>query len=158
MAKPINTVQLKRPTQEELEKLQLERLLSDIAANEDGIRKLLSITKQLNDMGGLDAVDHLLKSRTEVGHIFVDQVQQPATKNLILLLQTIAGIGASVDRSATEDLLQAIKTEHEQGATTRAPRRYALKGIFKLVGDPDVWRATAMAFVVLKGIGSMMKK
>lgn len=158
MAKPINTVQLKRPTQEELEQAQLQRLLSDIAANEEGIRKLLSITKELNDMGGLDALDHVLKARTDVGHIVVDQVQQPATKNLILLAQTLAGIGASIDPKATSDLFMAIKTEREKGASTTSPRFLAFKSIFKLVRDPDVWRTAAMLLVVLKSVGKMMKK
>lgn len=158
MAKPINTVQLKRPSQEELEETQLQRLLSDIAANEDGIRKLLSITKELNDMGGLDALDHLLKARTDVGHIVIDQVQQPAAKNLILLVQTLAGIGASIDQKATSDLFVAIKAEREKGASTASPRFLAFKSIFKMARDPDVWRAAAMALVVLKSIGAMMKK
>lgn len=156
MAKPIQKIELKQPTPQQIEDAQIANLLHELAHNEEALKKVLSIVQQLEKMGGLDAVDSLLKARTEVTHVVVDQVQKQPAQNLILLVQALAGIGASIDGERTKAFLSDIKQQQQEAPAFK--KNYLLLRVFKLIKDPDTWRAVTFLLVILKSLGSVLKK
>ncbi|PLS09558.1 DUF1641 domain-containing protein [Neobacillus cucumis] len=82
MAKAIT--QIREVPHPELEHAQaISEIMNELVENKEVILKTLRIMKGLNDTKVLDAVESMIDQRTEIGAIAIQQVNQPAMRNVI---------------------------------------------------------------------------
>lgn len=158
MAKPIHTIELQQPTAQQMEEAKMTSLVHELAQNEQALKKILSIVQQLDHSRSLDAVDSLLKSRTDVSHVVIDQLQKQPAQNLVLLVQALASVGALIDGEQTKAVVHNLKVQQEERIAERQKKRNPVLHVLKLAKDPDVWQAAAFMLVLLKSVGSVLNK
>ena len=156
MAKPIHTIDLQQPTTQQIEEAKMTSLVHELAQNEQALKKILSIVQQLDHSGSLDAIDSLLKSRTDVSHVVIDQLRKQPAQNVVLLVQALARVGASIDGEQTRAIVRNLKVQQEERTASQQKKRNSFLHVLKLIKDPDVWRAAAFMLVLLKSVGRVV--
>lgn len=156
MAKPIHTIDLQQPTTQQIEEAKMTSLVHELAQNEQALKKILSIVQQLDHSGSLDAIDSLLKSRTDVSHVVIDQLQKQPAQNVVLLVQALARVGASIDGEQTRAIVRNLKVQQEERTASQQKKRNSFLHVLKLIKDPDVWRAVVFMLVLLKSVGRVV--
>ncbi|PLS18246.1 hypothetical protein CVD28_08135 [Bacillus sp. M6-12] len=83
MARAIRQISKQAPNVEEEQAQAAADLMRQLTENKDAVIAGIQVMKGLNDMGIFDALRGMLDNRTEVGAIAMQQLNQPATHNVI---------------------------------------------------------------------------
>ena len=107
MAKAIT--QIREVPKPEIEQEQaMTEIMSEIVANKDVILKTIRIMKGLQETKVLDAVESMIDQRTEIGAIAIQQVNQPAIRNVIKNAMNAFSFLGSLQPGQLSDVMEGL--------------------------------------------------
>ncbi|MGG3563857.1 hypothetical protein ABES03_19920 [Neobacillus rhizosphaerae] len=107
MAKAIT--QIREVPRPEIEQEQaMTEIMSEIVANKDVILKTIRIMKGLQETKVLDVVESMIDQRTEIGAIAIQQVNQPAIRNVIKNAMNAFSFLGELQPGEVSDVLEGL--------------------------------------------------
>ncbi|CAM3025257.1 DUF1641 domain-containing protein [Paenibacillus sediminis] len=158
MAKSINTIERRIPTEEELQAESLEQILKAVSDNRKAIVQFLDILKELQEAGALDIVQGILKNRNSLGFVgfeFMKVANIPTMlKNMIIVSQFLGRL----DPAATQKLINGLDNGLEQSMKTEGKATRSVWSLLSSVRDPYVTSAMSTMLHFLRGMGEEFNK
>lgn len=152
MAKPISVVRKRLLTKEEQQEKTIERLKQQLADSNEALEKSLSILRELNDSGFLEAAESMLKAKAKITEIALGQISRPEITNLINNGMAAAGALTSLDPAMTTKLVNGMASGVQE-AQTQGEGQIGVFQLMRSLRDPDVNRAVRFGLSFLKGLG-----
>ncbi|MCS7464932.1 DUF1641 domain-containing protein [Paenibacillus doosanensis] len=159
MAKPITTIKKNIPTEEEKKKESLDQLAAELADHDAALKKTLELVRELHDSGILEAVHAMLKAKTDIAQIAVEQATREPVTNMINNVMGAAGVLAEMEPEVTKKLLGSISSGMEEAKEhLKSPQKVGMFDLLKVMNDPDINRAIGFGIRFLKGMGKGLKE
>ncbi|CAG7643746.1 hypothetical protein PAESOLCIP111_04544 [Paenibacillus solanacearum] len=159
MAKPIRAIKKTIRTEEEKKKESLDQLASELADHDAALKKTLELVRELHDSGILEAAHAMLKAKTDIAKIAVEQATRKPVTNMIHHVMGAAGVMAEIEPELTKKLLTSVAAGMEEAKDhLSSPPKVGLLDLLKAMNDPDVNRAVGFGIRFLKGMGKGLKE
>lgn len=159
MAAPITRINKKQLTPDELRLQRLFELESQVADQQQALKKLLEITGELDKAGILDAVGAVVKARENLTEIAVHQVAREPVTTLINNVMNAAGALTAINPDTTAKLASSVQRGlSEAEAKGASSRKIGPIGLWKALRDPDVNRSLRFGMDFLKGMGKELDR
>jgi uncharacterized protein YjgD (DUF1641 family) len=159
LATPITRIKKKQLTPEELKLQRLFELETEVAEQQQALKKVLEITGELDKAGILDAVNALVKAREDLTEIAVHQANREPVTTLINNLMNAAGALTAIDPATTAKLASSVQRGFGEAEAGQADsRKISLFGLLKALRDPDINRSIRYGLHFLKGMGKELER
>ena len=159
MATPITRIKKKQLTPEELKLQRLFELETQVAEQQQALKKVLEITGELDKAGILDAVNAMVKAREDLMDITVHQATREPVTTLINNLMNAAGALTAIDPATTAKLSASVQRGFQNAEAGQAnPRKIGVFGLMKALRDPDINRSIRYGLHFLKGMGKELER
>ncbi|NRD80065.1 DUF1641 domain-containing protein [Bacillus sp. BRMEA1] len=158
MAKPIQMIQKKQQTEEEIKTQSLESLLSEIAQNKDSLLETLKLLQEFHDSGIMEIIGSFLKAKETAAQIAVDQLTRQPVTNMINNVKSVGGVLTELNPDTISKLAKSLTLGLQKAETgLKNDTKLGLLDVMKALKDPDINRALEFGFNLLKGIGENLK-
>ncbi|SDG77088.1 Uncharacterized conserved protein YjgD, DUF1641 family [Planococcus glaciei] len=159
MATPITRIKKKQFTPEELKLQRLFELETQVAKQQQSLKKVLEITGELDKAGILDAVNAMVKAREDLMDITVQQATREPVTTLINNLMNAAGALTAIDPATTAKLSASVQSGLQNAEAGQSDRRkLSMFGLYKALRDPDINRSIRYGLHFLKGMGKELER
>lgn len=159
MATPITRIKKKQLSPEELKLQRLFELETEVAEQQQALKKVLELTGELDKAGILDAVNAMVKARENLTEIAVHQASREPVTTLINNLMNAAGALTAIDPATTAKLASSVQRGLSEAEARQADsRKISLFGLLKALRDPDVNRSIRFGLHFLKGMGKELDR
>lgn len=136
------------------EELKQQKLADELAEISEALKNTLSIMKELNDIGILEAAQSMLKAKEEITKILLAQVTREPVTNAINNLMGAAGALSEIDPATTTKLMKSFSEGMESAEEyLHHPKKIGVMDLMRVLKDPDVNRAVGFGIHFLKGLG-----
>ncbi|MFC3885149.1 DUF1641 domain-containing protein [Bacillus songklensis] len=156
MAKAIRQINKKAPNKEEEQAQAITDIVKALADNREAIMVTLDILKNLHEMGALNAVDGLLKARSDVAYIAIQQLNQPSMHNTIKNAMGAFKFLGSVNPDQLQTIFQGLSHGLERSAENiKKGEDASLWQLGKSIRNPDVRASLSTMVEFLQGMGEV---
>ncbi|WML60365.1 hypothetical protein [Neobacillus sp. PS2-9] len=155
MAKAIT--QIREVPKPEIEQEQaMTEIMSEIVANKDVILKTIRIMKGLEETKVLDAVESMIDQRTEIGAIAIQQVNQPAIRNVIKNAMNTFSFLGELQPGQLSDVLDGLSHGFERMAESgQEGKKQSLWQLRKRLWSREMRAAMTSMMNFMDGLGEV---
>lgn len=157
MATPITTIRKRVLTEEEQQQQTIDELKKELAESNAALARSMSILRELNDSGILEAAESMLKAKAHIAEIALGQVSRKEITNLINNGMAAAGALTTVDPAQTTQLMNSV-TKGLEEAGKEDNTKIGVFSLMKALKDPDINRAIRFGMRFMKGLGQGLKE
>ncbi|HZG85353.1 DUF1641 domain-containing protein [Paenibacillus sp.] len=137
-----------------------DELAQKAADGADALGSLVELLQEAHRAGLLDAANGLLKARSEVAQIAIEQLNQPNMHQTIKNAMGAVGFLGRIPAEETSRMLEGVS----RGLTRVAEQRergtkpLGLLGLLGAMRDPDVQAALGAALAFARGFGEALRQ
>ncbi|WP_413298912.1 hypothetical protein AA0X95_14380 [Bacillus sp. 1P10SD] len=155
MAKAIT--QIREVPRPELEQEQaMSEIMNEIVANKEIILKTIRIMKGLQDTKVLDAVESMIDQRTEIGAIAIQQVNQPAIRNVIKNAMNAFSFLGALQPGQLSDVLEGLSQGFKRMAESgQEGKKQSLWQLRKRLWSKEMRAAMTSMMNFMDGLGEV---
>lgn len=155
MAKAIT--QIREVPKPEIEQEQaMTEIMSEIVANKEVILKTIRIMKGLQETKVLDAVESMIDQRTEIGAIAIQQVNQPAIRNVIKNSMNAFSFLGALQPGQLSDVLDGLSHGFERMAESgQKGKKQSLWQLRKRLWSKEMRAAMTSMMNFMDGLGEV---
>lgn len=156
MAKAITQIRKEIPSPVDEQAQAVQDILQEIATNREAILETISILKELHETRVLEAVNALLKQRTEVGAIAIQQINQPTMHNIIKNGMNAATFLGSVQPGQLDTILNGVSQGMQRlSLTAQNGEKQSLWKLRKRLWSPEIRSVMTMMINFMDGMGTV---
>jgi uncharacterized protein YjgD (DUF1641 family) len=156
MAKAITQIRKEIPNQVDEQTQAVEDIIREIASNREAILETIGIMKELHETRVLEAVNALLKQRTEVGAIAIQQINQPAMHNIIKNGMNAFTFLGSVQPGQLDTILNGLSQGMQRlSLTAQNGEKQSLWKLRKRLWSPEIRSVMTMMINFMDGMGTV---
>jgi len=134
----------------------MTEIMSEIVANKDVILKTIRIMKGLQETKVLDAVESMIDQRTEIGAIAIQQVNQPAIRNVIKNAMNTFSFLGELQPGQLSDVLAGLSHGFERMAESgQEGKKQSLWQLRKRLWSREMRAAMTSMMNFMDGLGEV---
>lgn len=158
MAEPIKHIVKETKSAEQEQTEDIQAIMEQIAENRETIQDLLTIGRELHTSGALDIVKSLLVKRTEVSSIAMEQIDQPATLNILKNGMSGIGLLAMIEPEQLNRFFDGIKGGLDHVSEHRQDHKVGVWGALRATKDPHIKTSIQTMLNFLEGMGKKLSE
>jgi len=137
-----------------------EELSERTADGADALTSLLELVQEAHRAGLIDLANGLLKARSEVAQIAIEQLNQPSMHQTIKNAMGAAGFLGRIPSEETSRMLEGVSRGFSRVAEQRerGSKPIGLLGLLGAMRDPDVQAALGAALAFARGFGEALRR
>lgn len=154
MAKATKQIERKGNRLEEERNDDLSAILNQIADNRESIQIWLDIIHELHQIGILDMIKGLLRTREKVGAIAMEQINQPGMHNIIKNGMSGFQLLAAMDADQLKQIMDGFSRGMQKASeNTQHQEQIGMWGLLRSMQDPNVKKTLNILVHFLNGMG-----